>query len=175
MMRFRDVPPAEELRDKLSYDPETGIFIWKNKNVRKKTADDQAGTIRKDGRRFISLGGVAKQIGAHRVAWVYMHGGIPEGMEVDHIDCDPSNNRISNLRLATSSQQKMNKRVQSNNRSGLKGAFYHACRKGKKWRSQIKTAEKKLVFLGYFDTALEAHEAYAQACIHYHGEFARTA
>ena len=52
-------------------------------------------------------------------------------MEVDHKDGNPSNNRLSNLRLATSRQQKQNKRVQSNNRARLKGAYYHAVHKGK--------------------------------------------
>ena len=103
-----------------------------------------------------------------------MHGLTIGGAEIDHIDGNPSNNAIANLRLATSSQQKQNKRVQSNNRSGLKGAFYHACRKGKKWRSQIKVGDK-LIFLGYFHTPEEAHAAYCEAAREYFGEFARTA
>ena len=96
------------------------------------------------------------------------------GAEIDHKDGDPSNNAIENLRLATSSQQKQNKGVQSNNRCGLKGAFYHACHKGKKWRSQIKVGDR-LIFLGYFHTAMEAHEAYAAAAVEHFGEFARVA
>jgi hypothetical protein len=113
-------------------------------------------------------------VAAHRLAWVYVHGSIPDGMEIDHKDCDPTNNRLDNLRLATSSQQKQNKRVQSNNRAGLKGAYYHACRTGKKWRSQIKVGQR-LIFLGYFHTAEEAHEAYAAAAAEHFGEFARVA
>lgn len=70
----------------------------------------------------------------------------------------------------SSSQQKMNKSVQSNNRSGLKGAYYHACRKGKKWRSQIKH-DGRLEFIGYFDTAQEAHEAYLSRSNELFGEF----
>ncbi len=98
-------------------------------------------------------------------------------MEIDHKDTDPSNNRLDNLRLATSQEQKRNKKVQSNNRSGLKGAYYHACRKGKKWRSQIRIGpgRENLIFLGYYDTALEAHMAYRSAAIRHFGEFARAA
>jgi hypothetical protein len=101
-------------------------------------------------------------------------GSIPADMEIDHADGNPSNNRLSNLRLATSSHQKRNKRVQSNNRSGLKGAFWHGCHKGKKWRSQIKVG-KRLIFLGYFHTAEEAHVAYSRAAKEHFGEFARVA
>lgn len=122
---------------------------------------------------MIALRGVG-QFMAHRLAWVCVHGCLPDDAEVDHIDCNPSNNAISNLRLATSSQQKQNKKAQSNNRSGLKGAMYHAAHKGKKWRSQIKVGDK-VVFLGYFHTAREAHEAYARAASDYFGEFARAA
>jgi hypothetical protein len=95
-------------------------------------------------------------------------------MEIDHVDGDPINNRLGNLRLATSAQQKMNKRVQSNNKSGLKGAFYHACRDGKKWRSQIKVSGQVL-FLGYHQTPEDAHAAYAAAAAKHFGEFSRVA
>lgn len=115
-----------------------------------------------------------KQIGAHRLAWIYVHGLTIGGAEVDHKDCNPSNNAIDNLRLATSVEQKRNKRVQSNNKAGLKGAYYHACRAGKKWRSQIKVGED-LIFLGYFQTAEEAHAAYGEAAAKHFGEFARSA
>jgi hypothetical protein len=132
-----------------------------------------AGTQRKNGYVFIGVRNY-QQIGAHRLAWIYVHGSIPPGMEIDHRDGNPSNNALNNLRLATSSQQKMNKRVQSNNRSGLKGAFYHACHNGKKWRSQIKIG-RDLIFLGYFDTAEEAHRAYEEAATQYFADFARAA
>jgi hypothetical protein len=152
----------------------TGVFTWKKDGDRggPRRAGRVAGHKRKTGYVFISVGGF-RPIGAHRLAWVYMYGAALIG-EIDHIDGNPSNNAIANLRPATSSQQKQNKRVQSNNRSGLKGAFYHACHKGKKWRSQIKVGET-LHFLGYFHTPEEAHEAYAAAAREYFGEFARAA
>lgn len=176
---MRKLPTSAILREWLDYDPATGIFVWK-KTTRgsKRRAGDIAGTVRKHGYIFIGISGLG-QFGAHRLAWIYVHGLQIGGSEVDHIDTDPGNNAIRNLRLATSSEQKQNKKVQSNNRCGLKGAYYHACRKGKKWRSQIKIREKngepRLIFLGYFRTAQEAHEAYGRAAIEYFGEFARAA
>lgn len=170
----KPLPTQAILREWFIYDSETGIFVWR-KEPRKigPYLGKVAGHTRKTGYVFIGVPGFGL-LGAHRLAWIYMHGLTIGGAEIDHIDGNPSNNAIANLRLATSSQQKQNKCVQSNNRSGLKGAFYHACRPGKKWRSQIKVGEK-LHFLGYFETAEQAHEAYKAAAKEHFGEFARLA
>lgn len=172
--RFNPLPPKAEIMAWLHYNPATGAFTWMQEpTIAPQYKFTAAGGLRASGYTYIAFNDYGL-LAAHRLAWVYVHGDIPEGMEVDHIDNDPSNNRISNLRLATSSQQKMNKRVQSNNRSGLKGAYYHAAHKGKKWRSQIKVGDK-LIFLGYYHTAEEAHTAYAAAALEHFGEFARVA
>lgn len=158
----------------MDYDPATGVFTWiKEPRTIGPCLGKVAGTARKNGYRLISLPGFG-QIMAHRLAWIYIHGLTIGGAEIDHKDGNPANNAIENLRLATSSQQKQNKGVQSNNRSGLKGAYYHACHKGKKWRSQIKVGSD-LIFLGYFHTAEEAHSAYVRAASEHFGEFARAA
>lgn len=168
------LPTQSLLHEWLDYDPLTGVFRWKKEPC---TIGCRIGTIAGTTTStyvLIKLPGFRIQIGAHRLAWIYVHGLTIGGAEIDHIDTNPLNNSIENLRLATSSEQKRNKKVQSNNRSGLKGAFYHACRKGKKWRSQIKV-DGRLIFLGYFNTAEEAHEAYGRAAIQHFGEFARVA
>lgn len=169
----KSLPTQAILREWLDYDPETGIFVWKKNPARGRERLGAIAGTERNGYIFIGLSGF-QQIGAHRLAWIYIHGLTIGGAEIDHIDGNPKNNAIGNLRLATSSQQKQNKRVQSNNRCGLKGAFFHACRKGKKWRSQIKVGDD-LIFLGYFETAEEAHAAYKVAAVKYFGEFARTA
>lgn len=168
------IPSQELLREWLDYDEQTGIFRWKKARQTggRMRAGDVAGTRRG---KYIFIGVAPfSQIGAHRLAWIYVHGVTIGGAEIDHKDCNPTNNSIGNLRLATSSQQKQNRGAQSNNQCGLKGAFYHAAHKGKKWRSQIKVGDR-LIFLGYFHTAEEAHEAYGRAAIEHFGEFARTA
>lgn len=168
------LPTQDELKTWLSYESRTGIFRWiKNPLRGRRLIGNMAGTIRKRGYVFIKITGYG-QLAAHRLAWIYCYGSLPAGMEIDHIDGNPFNNAIKNLRLATSREQKQNKCVQSNNRSGLKGAYYHACHKGKKWRSQIKVGPD-LIFLGYFETAEEAHAAYSKAAQDHFGEFARTA
>jgi hypothetical protein len=168
------LPPQHLLHEWLDYDPATGIFRWKlEPRPCRPLIGEIAGTLRKTGYIFIKVRGFPI-LAAHRLAWIYMHGPTIGGGEIDHKDGNPANNAIDNLRLATSSEQKQNKRVQSNNRSGLKGAYYHAAHKGKKWRTQIKVGEK-LIFLGYFYTPEEAHAAYSEAAVAYFGEFARTA
>ena len=168
----RKLPTQAYLHELLDYDPLTGTFRWRY-TAGRCVAGAVAGTVSKNGYIRIGVGGLG-QFMAHRLAWIYIHGVQIGGAEVDHRDGNPSNNAIENLRLATSREQKQNKRVQSNNQCGLKGAYFHACHKGKKWRSQIKVGER-MIFLGYFDTAYQAHEAYGNAAREHFGEFARTA
>jgi hypothetical protein len=171
---MKPLPSQEFLREWLDYDAETGIFIWKKDAPRGRTYIGQvAGGSNACGYIRIGLTGFG-QLMAHRLAWIYIYGPTIGGGEIDHVDGNPANNAIANLRLATSRQQKQNKCVQSNNRSGLKGAYYHAVHKGKKWRTQIKVGNT-LLFLGYFHTAEEAHAAYCQAAVEHFGEFARLA
>lgn len=168
-------PSQSLIKEWLRYDPETGAFVWiKEPRPNRPLIGQEAGTVSPNGYRRIRVRGF-NQIGAHWLAWCYVHGFYVDGVEIDHKDGNASNNAIKNLRLATSSQQKQNRGVQTNNRSGLKGAYYHACRNGKKWRSQINVKDesgKKLHFIGYFNTAEEAHEAYLKAASKYFGEFA---
>lgn len=170
MQNFLPMPSEAELRKLFAYNAETGRLHWAiEPRPARPLIGTPAGTKLPRGNVSIRIGKLGfRQM--HRIIWVMHNGPIPDGMEVDHIDQNPANNRISNLRLATSSQQKMNKGAQSNNRSGLKGAYYHACRRGKKWRSQIKVGSR-LIFLGYHGTALEAHKAYAAAASTHFGEF----
>lgn len=174
---MKSLPTQAVVREWLLYEPDTGIFRWKKEpRPGRPLVGQVAGTL-KNGYTYISIRGFS-QIGAHRLAWIYVYGLTIGGAEVDHRDTDPLNNAIGNLRLATSTEQKQNKKVQSNNRSGLKGAYFHACRKGKKWRSQIRVDEggiKRLIFLGYFHTEQLAHEAYGRAAHEHFGEFARAA
>ena len=106
---------------------------------------------------------------------IYLHRvimGVPQGLQVDHVDGDGLNNCRSNLRLATESQNQCNRRLQQNNASGFKGVYWDA--KRGKWRSEIRKLGKKL-HLGRFDTPQEAHHAYSAASAELHGEFGRVA
>jgi hypothetical protein len=97
--------------------------------------------------------------------------GEPEGMEVDHADCTGTNNRRSNLRVATRSENCNNRRKQNNNASGLKGVSWSA--KGGGWMAFI-ALNRKQHYLGTFDNPEDAHSAYVAASNKLHGEFGRT-
>jgi len=98
----------------------------------------------------------------------------PENMVVDHINGDGLDNRKSNLRVCSTSQNAMNRRVRSDSSTGIKGVTFDSRRTtGRLYRAQIKVDGKR-IHLGSFFTADEARVAYFDASKKYHGEFGRT-
>lgn len=152
------------LRELLHYDPNTGVFT---RLVAKGTAKvgDVAGGIRKDGYINISVDGSPYL--AHRLAWLYVHGVWPPA-HTDHIDLDRQNNRIANLREATSSQNIANTRRRQRNTSGVKGVYWSRIRR--KWIAQI-GYQKRVLNLGGFDNIEEARRARVAAEIRLFGDF----
>jgi HNH endonuclease/AP2 domain len=151
----------------LHYDRKTGEFRWRKCFHNKIRAGDLAGTIQAQGHRFICID--RRCYREHRLAWFYMTGrwGPPN---IDHLDGDPSNNRWSNLRRATRSQNNANRRRPRNNTSGFKGV--HLCQSSGKWRALI-GKNGHIIHLGRFPTPQAAHEAYVAAARKLFGEFAR--
>lgn len=98
-----------------------------------------------------------------------MHQLIMGRRGVDHINRNRLDNRRSNLRLATPSENLSNKPAQKNNKLGIKGVSYHA--KAGKFVAQI-AKDGQHFHLGLFPTPEEAAQAYNQAALKYHGEFA---
>jgi hypothetical protein len=94
----------------------------------------------------------------HRLIWLWHYGEFPEN-QLDHIDGNPSNNRIENLRNATDAQNMQNQRkARANNKLGIQGVY-----KVKNRFRAVLTTHGKGKHLGYFSTAEEAHEAYVLA------------
>lgn len=90
----------ERLRCLLSYDQGTGLFTWLIDRGNGACAGQRAGTVdRNSGYVLVQIDG--RQYRAHRLAWLYVHGRWPRPL-IDHIDRNRANNRISNLREATS-------------------------------------------------------------------------
>ena len=94
-----------------------------------------------------------------------------KGCVVDHIDGDKLNNRLSNLRICTHSENMRNRKMSFSNISGLKGV---EPTKSGTFRATIRV-NKVIHRLGTFATAEAAHAAYCEASARLHGEFARTA
>lgn len=139
---------VELLRSVFQYNPETGMFL---------RGGGHTGSVLKNGYVYLSLN--KKRMLANRVAWAIMTGSFPDS-EVDHINRVKSDNRWSNLRVATRSQNAMNQSKRSDSSSGHKGVSWHS-RVGK-WRASIK-ANGKHVHLGYYDSAEKAAEKYNEA------------
>jgi len=139
----------KKLKELMDYDPDTGIFT-------RKLGMNKVGSIRIDGRLQICVN--YKMYLAHRLAWLYVYGELPID-QIDHINCNPLDNSIKNLRLASGFQnmQNIQKAFITNKTAGLLGASFHKAMG--KYRSRICLNNKTKV-IGYYDTAEDAHNAY---------------
>ena len=152
----------ERLKELLSYDPETGVFVRIKQTSSNALIGDVAGNTDSKGYRKIHING--KMFKLHRLVWLYITGEFPPS-EIDHIDRNPLNNRFANLRVVTRSENMQNTSKYLNNTSGYKGVSYQKCRK--KWYASIRinNVQKNL---GRFPTPEEASAAYLAAQKIYH-------
>lgn len=161
------IRPLAGLERVLRYEPDTGKFFWLVARPRKTRAGDPAGHLNKKGYIEIRYNHITYQ--AHRIAWYFHTGKDPLTLQIDHINGDPADNRITNLRPATSAQNAKNIRKKKNTTSTYKGVSWH--KKSGKWQAQIRV-DGRSIYLGYYDNELEAHLAYCAAAARLHGEFA---
>jgi hypothetical protein len=154
----------EKLKDLLHYDSGTGVFTWVKPRIGVRVgavagSPDRHGYIctRIDGRRYL----------AHRLAWLYVHGVTPPE-HIDHINQVKADNRLANLRLATTSENLKNTGVYVNNTSGFKGVSWD--KQNQNWRATATLTGKQL-HLGRFNTAEEASAAYNNFAKVNHGQF----
>ncbi|AZO51252.1 HNH endonuclease [Mesorhizobium sp. M4B.F.Ca.ET.058.02.1.1] len=148
---------AERLRAKISYDPATCVFTWRE-TCGGKVAGSIAGSVDPaDG--YIRIGFEDSLYLGQRLAWVYMTGEWPSSI-TDHRNGNRADNSWENLREATWLENSHNRKRPSTNRSGHLGVCWHA-RSGA-WRAQIQAKGCK-IHLGTFPTAEEASAAYLAA------------
>lgn len=168
---------AEVVRELLHYDPDTGLFIWKERARRWFPHEDRwnAWNSTFAGKPALTAiaGYCAGQIlgvpvRAHRVAYLYMAGGWPRA-DVDHVNGVRTDNRWDNLREASRSQNCANTRIHRDNKSGFKGVVWSEPRQ--KWQARI-CVDGRTICLGRFNTLPEAREVYAVAAVKHFGEFA---
>jgi hypothetical protein len=154
----------ERLRELVRYCPETGIFHWVNSLSTKMYKNSVAGSkSKKDGYVRIKIN--HKSYLAHRLAWLYFYGNFPEKL-IDHIDGVRNNNSIKNLRDATPAINAQNLKMVSQKTNS---SYLGVSRIGNKFQAQIRI-DKKLKYLGMFETAIQAHEAYlCEKRIHHEG------
>ena len=166
-MKYNPLPPLEELKEFLDYNPDTGIFTWIKKPSYRVKVGQVAGTMNTKGYLQIAFKGI--RYFAHRLAYYMYHGVDPLENLVDHKYGDGSNNEIKNLRLANNSENGSNRvNLPSNNTSGVIGVVWN--KQVKKWKAQI-WVNKVYKYLGYFTNKEDAIKARKEAEIKYYGDF----
>jgi hypothetical protein len=157
----------QEVCSLLSYDCSTGEFRWRETGTGRHI-EKPAGYLSPKGYRYIGIG--RRLWSAHRLAWLYVFGFMPK--QIDHINCDKSDNRIANLREASNRDNALNRGRNRKNTSGHKGVTWYG-KPNNKWVARITDRDGKRRCLGYFQSLDEAAQAYKKAAIELHGEFAR--
>jgi hypothetical protein len=163
------LPSAAVLRAMFRYDPVRGRLYWRRRADRSRRwntrfAGKPAGCVQHGFIRVYVPG--CGNSRAHRIIWKMVYD--EEAEVIDHVDGDPANNRLSNLRRATRAQNNWNRRRNPRFRSRLRGVRP----RGKRWVASI-AVNGRSIFLGQFDSAADAYFAYARAARRYHGDFAR--
>ena len=163
-MRARGISQAR-LLELFEYDRSTGLFKWKVSLSNRCPAGSTAGTLHTKGYIRISIDRVFYY--AHHLAWLYVYGVLPKIL--DHINLNPSDNRIENLRIASMRENQANRGLSKNNTSGVKGVRWESRRK--KWVAKF----GRHGYAGAYDDIDEAAEAYIRKARSFAGEFARSA
>lgn len=164
-MKYTPLPPLEELKEFLDYNPDTGIFTWIKPRSGSRL-NQVAGNLHLG---YIRITFKYEHYRAHRLAYYMYYGIDPLEKLIDHIDGDKSNNKIKNLRLATKSQNNMNRiSLGINNTSGISGVSWH--KNNKNWRARIQL-NGVAKHLGCFTNKEDAIKARKEAEIKYFGDF----
>lgn len=157
MTKAKEMPPVELLRELFYYNPETGEVRWKTRPKRapKDIVGSIAGTITTTGRRQVRVNGRYYQV--HRIAYIIYNGEVLQPHEeIDHINRNPLDNRITNLRKVDRSGNLHNRGLLRTNRSGVTGVCYDNERG--KWLAHFRKKH-----LGRYNTLEEAVAARKQA------------
>lgn len=140
----------EYIDEALSYDPDTGVIIWKRRPLSHFNSDvamrrfntKHEGVVagsKSQGYCKIRLNG--KDYWAHRLSWILTYGEWPRH-DIDHINHNRSDNRISNLREAPGPTNHRNRSTGKNNTSGFFGVYW--CKQKKRWTAQIRANGKRI-------------------------------
>lgn len=163
-VKFKNLS-QERLKSLLSYEETTGAFTWISKSSKHSpvTVGERADKLHKSsGYRRVQIDG--ERYVAHRLAWLYVYGEIPED-EIDHINNDKTDNSIANLRLADG-KNSLNAKLQSGTLTGVKGVTIED------GRFLARVAYKGTTYrVGRFLSLSDAEKAVREKREELHGEF----
>ena len=156
----------EQIKEKLKYDPETGVFVWNSHSVQSRVGS-VAGCkyTTNSGNTYIRIRVGNQTLQAHRLAFLYIEGFLLDpNIEVDHINGDGTDNRFNNLRKVTRIENSRNAKLNIRNNSGSCGVSFHKKTNG--WYSYI-MIEGKSKNLGVYASKEDAIKARKNAEIEY--------
>lgn len=142
------------------------LFVYNEGELFRKKNGKKAGGFNGMGYIYVNIKGKKYQI--HRLIYLMLKGYLPE--KIDHIDGNPANNKIENLRPVNHSQNMHNSAIPCNNTSGFKNVCWH--KRSKKWQVRLSVNNKNKNFGMFRDIEL-ANLVAEEARILYHGEYAR--
>lgn len=167
MAAKKPLPDIKFLKYLFRLDPETGVLVRNVTRAPNAQKGDIVGSV--DGKGYLHVNICGGFYRVHRIVFL-LHYGYEPPAHIDHIDGNRKNNIPANLRPATDQQNAGNTAPPRHNTSGFKGVYRHS--RGQKWCAQIKR-NGETVYLGWFDTPEDAHQAYAAAAKEHFGEYAR--
>lgn len=157
--KIKMLPSNQRLNELLAYNPQTGKLSWKVNRRGTAKAGDVAGIVDNSvGYVVVCIDNVRYR--AHRVCYKMATGWDAGMFEIDHINGNRSDNRISNLRMVDSATNSKNAALRKNNTSGYVGVYFN--KKAKRWMARI-YANKKWFYLGGFKNKEDAVAARAAA------------
>jgi len=163
MTQAKQYPSKKILNELFRYN--NGKLYWKIKPSRNMDIGDLAGSFDSYGYRGITIKN--KHYKHHRIVWIMHYGDIDRDIQIDHKK--GLSDKIDNLRIATSSQNQHNRKINKNNKSGFKGVWWN--KKRGKWEAYTRLKGKK-IHLGRFNDPEVAAQIVRIERIRLHGEFA---
>jgi hypothetical protein len=152
MSKYLDAVTHERLLQVVRYEPGTGNFYRKTPSGEK-----LAGSVNSGGYGQVVVDKVGYK--SHRLAWFYAYKIWPTNI-IDHINGDKLDNRLCNLREAPAAMNQQNRRRASkNSKTGMLGVRFRF----NKYEANIAVGSGRVKYLGQFQTAEDAHNAYLQA------------
>ena len=134
-----------KLKEYLNYNPITGNLAWRKRPSKNIHLHTRAGTLDKNGYRYISL--LGKRYPEHRLIWCLVHGQFPDG-DIDHINQIRDDNRLENLRVVSKAENARN-RTRKNSRLDEVGIWW--CRTRKRYVAEITKNGKKVYQKSFTD------------------------
>lgn len=170
-MMYREITKEMVIswRDLILCNFDTGDIFWVNPPSNRVKIFSKAISTTSCGYMDIGING--SRFLSHRVIWAMRHNGLSASLQIDHINCIRTDNRISNLRLATNSQNMMNTKLRSTNSSGYKGVWFD--KTNSTWVGEV-WVNKKKHRVGRFSSPQDAAMAVEQKRAELHGKFFRS-